>query len=351
MNSIDEQAATAYLAQRLGASVQLVKMRRTFPGASRETYLVDLLIKDEPHSFALRVDPPNEGYGCPFPLRHEWEVYSRLWRSDVPVPEPLWFDENQDFAEGRPHMVRRLVEGSTAIPGLYDQDAEGERLRRRVAFECAEKLALVHSTDWKALGFDQFIDPPASPAEANLHELDYWYARWCEKRPYASPMVEEAFAWLRENVPTDAPRISIIKGNNGVGEELWRDGRIVAMCDWELTGLSDGALDLAFSQGTLSLSDFHEVMAHYGACVGAEVSPHRLAYAHFFIWLKQHVLGSCYLYGVWAEGRRKEAYMLSFGLVTTAFTGRYVGRCIGRDLVEAFAEVSGRESSYYRGID
>jgi hypothetical protein len=191
---------------------------------------------------------------------------------------------------------------------------------------------------------------PKSAREAFAHEFAFWRDRWRELRPYAAPVIDEAISWLSENIPHDTPRISLLKGNNGVGEEIWRDGRIAALCDWELASLSDGALDLAFSQGTLSLSDFDSVMTHYGRCVGAEVSPQRLAFAHFFIWFKQYVCGSCYMYRPWLEQKRKEPYMLSFGLVTNALTARRVSHCIGRDLVEAFMELAGHESSYYRGI-
>jgi aminoglycoside phosphotransferase (APT) family kinase protein len=349
MQTLDSATVSRYLSQRLGAQVDIGSIKRTFPGVSRETYLVQAMILGERYDFAVRADPEG-AYCCPYTLRHEWEIYSRLWHSEVPVAEPLWYDEGVDFAGGRPHMVRRLVDGSTAIPGLYDNDATGERLRRHVAFECAEKLAILHRLDWQSLGFGQVMPAPTSAREAFAREFQEWRCRWAEMRPYAAPVIDEALAWLSENIPTDSPRISLIKGNNGVGEEIWRDGRIVAMCDWELASLADGALDLAFSQGTLSLSDFDAVMSHYGACVGAEVSPHRLAFAHFFIWFKQFVCGSCYLYRPWAEHKRKEPYMLSFGLVTNSLTAQRIGHCIGRDLVEAFAELAGHESSYYRGI-
>jgi len=39
-------------------------------------------------------------------LRQEYEVYRRLFRSEVPVAEPLWYDDSLDFVEGRPGEVR-----------------------------------------------------------------------------------------------------------------------------------------------------------------------------------------------------------------------------------------------------
>ena len=39
------------------------------------------------------------------------------------------------------------------------------------------------------------------------------------------------------------------KGTNGYGEEIFRDGRLVAMSDWELARIGDPAYDWAQIQG------------------------------------------------------------------------------------------------------
>jgi aminoglycoside phosphotransferase (APT) family kinase protein len=36
-----------------------------------------------------------------------------------------------------------------------------------------------------------------------------------------------------------------VKGNNGLGEEIWQGTRIVAMSDWELASIGDPAFDFA----------------------------------------------------------------------------------------------------------
>ena len=57
--------------------------------------------------------------------------------------------------------------------------------------------------------------------------------------------------------------LSLLKGNNGIGEEIWPDGRIVALSDWELATIGDPALDWAFSQGLLTLHDVDDTLDHY----------------------------------------------------------------------------------------
>lgn len=339
-----------YLSAHLAAPVRVDALVQTFPGLSRQTFIVDAHVGTERQQFALRTDPPG-GPSCPYELVREWEVYHRLWGSAVPVPEPLWFEPSAELTDGRPVMVRRLVDGSTAVAGLSDPGPEGDAIRKRTAIECVEKLATLHLLDWQALGFSEVMSAPPSPRDALVHEMAEYRGHWNTMQPYPSPMIEECWAWLAESIPSDARRVSLIKGNNGVGEEIWRDGRIVAMCDWELATLSDGVLDLAFSQGTLSLWDFAETLRHYGRCVGEDISPHRLAYAHFYIWLKQVTLGSCYMLNKHRNGVTDDVAFLSLGGITTGLNARKVSRCIGRDLVDAFAEIAGKETSYYRALE
>lgn len=339
-----------YLSGWLDAPVTISSLAQTFPGLSRQTFIVDAQVGTERQQFALRTEPAG-GASCPYTLEREYQTYSRLWGSAVPVPEPLWFDAAPELTGGVPLMVRRLVEGSTAVAGLSDPGAAGDAVRKRTAIECVEKLATLHLLDWDALGFGEVMNAPASPRDALVHDLDEYRGHWDRLQPYPSPMIEECWAWLAESIPADARRISLIKGNNGVGEEIWRDGRIVAMCDWELATLSDGVLDLAFSQGTLSLWDFAETVRHYGRCMGEDISPHRIAYAHFYIWLKQVTLGSCYMLRKFRAGYTDDVAFLSLGGVTTGLNARRVSRCIGRDLVDAFAEIAGQDSSYYRALE
>jgi aminoglycoside phosphotransferase (APT) family kinase protein len=345
MPDLQPAAVAAYLSRGLGAPVDILKLRQTFPGASRETWLVDAEINGKPEGFVVRVDCPG-GPGVPQDMRHEWEVYKRLWTSPIPVAEPLWYADDIDFAEGRAHMVRRLVDGSTHIAGLTDQTAEGQHLRRTVVFEHVEKLAALHQLDWQAHGFGDFIDTPATPAEAFRKEFDTWKALWLAGRSEPFPLITEVLYWLEEKLPTDTPMISLVKGNNGVGEEIWRDGRIVAMSDWELASLGDGALDLAFSQGTLALDNFGDAIRHYEQCVGHEVSPHRLAFSMFWIMFKALCCLNVYMLGGWLRGNPR-LNRPAFGLVSVRSYERKLAGIIGHDLVDAWREIAGDQTSSY----
>lgn len=342
---LQPDAVAACLSRGLGAPVAVRALRQTFPGASRETWLVDAEVSGRPEGFVVRVDCPG-GPGVPQDMKHEWQVYERLWKSEIPVAEPLWYADGIEFAEGRPHMVRRLVDGSTHIAGLTDQTDDGKRLRRAVVFEHVEKLATLHRMDWQAHGFGDFIDAPATPAQSLRTEFDIWKKLWIAGRSEPFPLITEVLYWLEENLPTDTPMISLVKGNNGVGEEIWQGGKIVAMSDWELASLGDGALDLAFSQGTLALDNFGDAIRHYEQCVGHEVSPHRLAFCMFWIMFKALCCLNVYMLGGWLRGNPR-LNRPAFGLVSVKSYERRLAGCLGKDLVDAWREIAGDQVSTY----
>ena len=282
---MDRSRLEAYLATRLGEPVRVATVAQAFPGLSRETWLVTLSRGTRSAAsdwrVVIRVDAPG-GPFVPVPLFYEWQVYERVARTDVPVPKPLWFDPAPDVSDGRPLFVRELVEGSTLLPGLHDQTPEAATRRQRVAFEHAEKLALVHRVDWRRFGFEEFMEAPGSLEDAPRHELTRWWRIWDEVKTNSFPVVTEALHWFEENLTKSAPRVCLCKGQNGIGEEIWRDDRIVALCDWELAHLGDPCHDLALSQGMLKLHNRGEVIAHYEQAAGFELPAKNVAF--FLVW-------------------------------------------------------------------
>jgi len=337
--------AARYLSGKLGRPVEIESLKQTYPGFSRQTWLVQARVGGEPQGLVIRLDPP-WGASVPTSLKHEWSVYQRLWGTAVPVAEPLWYDEGQDFAEGRALMVRRMVEGGSTIPGLTEPTAAGAALRRQVVEEHVGKLAALHGLDWKALGFGGFIAAPPSAAEALRFEYDWWVRDWADRRSEPFPLVTEFLCWLGEHIPSDTPRVSIVKGNNGVGEEIFRDGRLVAMSDFELASLGDGVLDLAFSQGTLDLIPYADAVRLYEQATGTTVSPERLAFATLWIRFKSlaNVNGYAF-YGLRNHGDFRTT-CAALGLVMSKGVQNTLAACIGKDLLSASQLLAPRGSSY-----
>lgn len=282
---MDSGRLGAYLAERLGEPVRIEQLSQTFPGLSRETWIVrgqrGRAPATVPLALVVRCDTPG-GPFPPIPLEFEYRVYARLAATPIPVAKVLWFDGAAEPAEGRALMVRELVEGQTLLVGLNDPTPDAAARRQRVACEHMDKLAQLHRLDWRSHGFGEFMTAPASAEEAPRLELVTWWRIWEGIRTEPFPVVTAALHWFADHLPERAASVSLCKGQNGIGEEVWRDDRIVALCDWELANIGDPCQDLALSQGMLKLWDRDRAIEYYERVSGTSLPRDNIDY--YIVW-------------------------------------------------------------------
>lgn len=256
--SLDRGFLESYLRQRIddATSVTISDLTKFPRGVSRETWFVDCAVatldgQTQERALVFRRDLPG-GSVCPATLRFEFEIYRKLGRSAVPVAPVLWYEDDPEWlADDREFYVREHVAGTWDIPDVTNPRPEFDELRISVSKEHLRKLALVHTCDWEDLGFQEIMVVPLGTDACATTAIDRLVSDLERFQLEPFPVVEEAVGWLRENAPRRAPRISLLKGTNGLGEEVFRDGEIVAMSDWELASLGDPASDFAHIQDFL----------------------------------------------------------------------------------------------------
>ncbi|MCG2840938.1 phosphotransferase family protein [Sandaracinobacter sp. RS1-74] len=343
---IDTASLNSYFRQHMGGDVRVIRYKRTFPGISRETFLVWTEESGAEGGYVFRTDALG-GPICPVPLEYEYRIIKGLHATVVPVAEPLWFEAAPAITDGRPVMVRRMVDGSNDLPGLYDEGAEAAARRQRIAFEHAEKLAALHTLDLDATGFSAFVDMPASAADCARADFDRWMRIFHEVRTDPFPLLTEAAFWLREHLPTTAPRISLCKGNNGMGEEIWKEDRIVALSDWELAFAGDPAQDWALSQGMLTLGDAEQTLRHYENAAGFTIDRSSLDFYRVWeVWKAVPTLNNGLRPFLSGENPRVPRLNLGFGRVK--LFEQLLGMMIGKPIDEAARIVAEWRKSPYR---
>ena len=112
-------------------------------------------------------------------------------------------------------------------------------MRIEVSKEHARNLALVHKVDWRAAGFDAKLPVPENATHAARDFIDSIAAQ-LELRLEPIPLFLAGAAWLKARAPV-APCLSLCKGTNGLGEEVFLNGKVVAMSDWEEASIGDPA--------------------------------------------------------------------------------------------------------------
>jgi aminoglycoside phosphotransferase (APT) family kinase protein len=231
---------------RPGASaVSVDNVVRHTRGVSRQTWAVEATIDGASAGFIVRRDH-STGPVIPTELRDEFLVYRHLNDAPVPTARALWFEDDPTWQpDGRQCYVREMIDGDWFLPWINDDSQEFDDTRIAHSREHLSKLAALHTTDWKALGFDQIFDVPPTPADAAATIIGTNLRILAGFQFEPAPAVAEGVANLLANAPADVPCISVCKGTNGYGEEVWVDGTIVALSDWELACLGDPAYDFA----------------------------------------------------------------------------------------------------------
>lgn len=237
-----------YLSHRLGQEVTGLSLEKFTRGTSRQTWFGSYQAGGVVTEIVLRTDHP-AGAVDPTPLDQEHFIYERLGGAGVPVARVLWWEDAVAWSS-RPFYIREKIEGSWNIPNYSNPDPAFDDLRIAVAKDHLRTLAKVHALDWRALGFGERLAAPASEAEAGQNYVGVTNAHMAERDGEPMPIFAEISEWLRDNAPV-ASRISLCKGTNGLGEEVFRDGRLVALSDWEEVSIGDPASDFAFVQNFL----------------------------------------------------------------------------------------------------
>lgn len=236
-----------YIRYRFGDQAVLENAKRFTRGSSRLTWFVDY--RPEPEapviSLVFRSDFPG-GSTIPTSLEQEYFIYERLGHTEVPAAKAIAWEDDPKWAF-RPFFIREQVEGSWDVENFNNPDSKYDALRIAISKEHLSKLALVHNVDWQELGFDKYLAPPASLETCALHFIDTIVNQLESFRMEPLPIVIEAIDWLKKQAPA-APKICLCKGTNGRGEEVFRDGKIVAMSDWEEASIGDPAADFASLQ-------------------------------------------------------------------------------------------------------
>lgn len=301
------------------ANLRLDTVKRSYPGMSRETWWITVAWDEtggtQREKFVVRLDPPG---GClsDSPLESESNVYRLLHGTAVPVPRLLVHEDRPEWMlEGRAFAVREWIDGEIEPACLADDSAAGTAGKIAVVKEQMEKLAAIHALDWEALGFGRFLPVPESAATCSAYDVVHHIEMLDRHAQEPFPALREIGRWLLDNPPPAPARIVLRKENNGIGEEIWCDGRIVGMCDWEGASLGDAALDLAVAMGTTAKYwGEQQALDHYNA-----VSPHPVTMAAVD-WYRRFwgFKGACALHcGLrnFNNGRDRRVQLLTLGML------------------------------------
>jgi aminoglycoside phosphotransferase (APT) family kinase protein len=237
-----------YVASRLpnATAVAVSGLDRIFGGGSRETYRFVVSYReggrDVSRRLILRRDPPASLIETE--RRVEFAAYRAFWGTRVPVPEPLWLEEDSRHLD-HPFFIMEEITGCEASP------------MRLMCPPWDAQLAEIGRQKWTILGEIAKADPQAlglvgvmpavTPETAWERELTHWVKDLDHDEIEPQPITRAAIRWLRRNPPPPAQRISVVHADYRTGNFLVDEaGTIRGILDWELAHLGDPLEDLAW---------------------------------------------------------------------------------------------------------
>jgi aminoglycoside phosphotransferase (APT) family kinase protein len=175
----------------------------------------------------------------------EFRLLQLLESAGVPAPTPRYLDEKAEIFS-TPSLVVHYVEGE-----LPPAAADREELVRQLAAMLAQIHRIDRSTADLSFLRDLAAIPPEGPAD--------------DQR--VRSVLEAALPLPRRNRPV------LLHGDFWPGNTIWRDGRLVAVVDWEdaavgdpLADVANARLELLWALGIEAMDDFTR---RYRALAGA----------------------------------------------------------------------------------
>jgi len=242
-----------YLQNQLPMSknLSIKNIQRIHGGASRVTCRFKLIYSIDSNQIEkpliVRIDPERSLVESEH--AKEFYAYQAFYGTCVPVPEPLWLEEDHKWL-GRPFFIMQEIE---------DCEAERSKINISPYIEVREKIGEQYS---RILGQISRIDPAQiglldkmevpTPDECWRKELDYWEGMIDQDEMEPQPVVRAAIRRLRRQPPPPAQKICVVHGDYRLGNFLYnRNGDILAILDWEMCHLGDPMEDITYGMNTL----------------------------------------------------------------------------------------------------
>jgi aminoglycoside phosphotransferase (APT) family kinase protein len=227
-------------------------------GMSSETLLVTARWNEDgatvERRLVARVEPPATDY--PVFTTYDLDMQFRVMRlvsahTAVPIPETHWYEPDPSVLGGAFFVMDR-VDGLVppdVLPYTFGDNwvFDGTKEARDTIQESAVRaMAGIHSItpDDHDLSFLQLDQPGETALERSLNQWKA-YHEWVVQDT-RSPLLDDCFTWLTENLPTDTSRDALSWGDGRIGNMMFRDNEVVAVLDWEMAAVAPPEVDLGW---------------------------------------------------------------------------------------------------------
>ncbi len=235
-----EQRLGAVLVREVPEALSLRSAERLSGGASQETYRLTITTDSGERLLCLRRAAGGVHVEDAVRIAPGLATEALLMRSarDVGVPEPeVYYVLQPDDGLGD-GFVMQWLDGE-ALGARIARGEEFAELRPKLAFECGQQLARIHSIDLDATGLRDKLET-TSPKQF----VEQTWERY-QLLETPAPMIDFTGRWLMEHLPGDHD-LALVHNDFRNGNFMVDGKRINAVLDWEIAHIGDPMRDLGW---------------------------------------------------------------------------------------------------------
>ena len=276
---VDPAALQAYFKAREPAPElgQIEAVEQIAGGYSKDTWRVRASkgIDNHRHMVLRRDLPFGPGENT---VSDELQLLRDLHANGLPVPEPLWHC-GAASPVGQPFLLFPQIPGSAVFGDWHAEPG----LQRHILHELARVMAQLHSLPVATLASTAKLNAAATPTALVRQYVQSWYDKWQRRQVTPSRIMETAYQWLLDNVPTGLHAPSIVHGDISLRNTLIDGDRLTALLDWEFWHLGDPMEDLSYFRLVAEpYIDWVDFMAAYREAGGPDYDEARADY--YAVW-------------------------------------------------------------------
>jgi len=238
MPGLDLTAFGAYVARACPGAVR-GPLRATVLAGGKSNITYELT--DGRSRWVVRRPPLGHVLATAHDMSREYRVITALAGTPVPVPATYLLCEDATVI-GAPFYVMEKVAG-TAYRSAAQLEEIGAARTREVATRMVATLARLHAVDPEAVGLSGFGRPRGFLAR----QVRRWKKQLDASRSRDLPGADELYAALEARIPADSESdVAIVHGDYRLDNLLIGDeDQVTAVLDWEMAALGDPLTDVA----------------------------------------------------------------------------------------------------------
>jgi len=228
-----------FLDEALGGSTEITATPLV-GGGSCEAFAVDR----GSARWVLRRAPRHANVSSAHDVLREFKILDAIKDEPVATPRPvISCDDSSVF--GAPFFVMERIDGSAILTHVPEQWATTPESQGRALEELIDALVSIHAVDWRACGLGDL----AHGGEYLPHQITRWLAQLASYESRELPTAIRLAEWLNTHRPSDQPG-ALCHGDYKLDNVLFAPEsppRLAAVVDWEMAGIGDPLVDLAWA--------------------------------------------------------------------------------------------------------